>query len=200
MSAVNTAKWTICLPASGWMMHMKWVLIWELFLLYWKCQSLLPVRLLELYWQSRTHGSFNQSQLSRARTLGWEDLAWKGRKWKGRTGTHRTCTEHENFNASKQALRRTWLPMEMIIIWTLFPSDCLSCWPLSEKDSLKIFSVPPTFILGETGPEGGLLNVKINKKLQPARNSLDKIRLLTFSSIHLLLTGPYCQGHGGAGT
>lgn len=50
------------------------------------------------------------------------------------------------------------------------------------------------------GPKGGLLNVKINKKLQPARNSLDKIRLLTFSSIHLLLTGPYCQGHGGAGT
>lgn len=150
MSAVNTAKRTICLPASGWMMQMKWVLIWELFLLYWKCQSLLPVQLLELYWQSRTHGSFKQLRFSRARTLGWEDPAQRERKEMEHTEhaqSMRTATQE----SKRWGERGSW--WRWSFVWTPFPPDCLSCWPLSEKDSFKIFSVPPTFILGETGPE-----------------------------------------------
>lgn len=61
LSAVNIDKRTTCRPASMSMMHIKWVLTWELFLLYWKCQSLLPVQLLEVYWQSCTHGSLSAS-------------------------------------------------------------------------------------------------------------------------------------------
>lgn len=61
LSAVNMHPWTTCLPASASMMHIKWVLNWELFLLYWKCQSLLPAQLLEVYWQSCTHGSLSAS-------------------------------------------------------------------------------------------------------------------------------------------
>lgn len=61
LSAVNMHPWTTCLPASASMKHIKWVLNWELFLLYWKCQSLLPAQLLEVYWQSRAHGSLSAS-------------------------------------------------------------------------------------------------------------------------------------------
>lgn len=59
LSAVNMHPWTTCLPASASTMHMKWVLNWELFLLCWKCQSLLPAQLLEVYWQSCAHGSLS---------------------------------------------------------------------------------------------------------------------------------------------
>lgn len=117
---------------------------------------------------------------------------------KERNGTHRTCTK---YNTKRWGELGSWWR------WSFFLNPVSSRlselltpqWEGFFKDLLH-----STYVYFRRnrarGPKGGLLNVKIDKKLQPARNSLDKIRLLTFSSIHLLLTGPYCQAHSGAGT
>lgn len=132
------------------------------------------------------------------RGSGMERKEMEGKKWDTQNMHRAWELQHKKTNCEENVVPdgddNLWNPVSSWLSELLTPQ-----WEGFFKDLLR-----PTYIYFRRnrarGPKGGLLNVKINKKLQPPRNSLDKIRLLPFSSIHLLLTGPYCQGQGGAGT